>query len=896
VRNSPRALTESTATASVARVLPTGTVTFMFTDIQGSTRLLQSLGDRYPGLLAKHHALIRQALEANDGIEANTEGDAFFAVFTSPKSAVAAAVQAQRSLAAEQWPDGVEVRVRMGLHTGQGIVDGGTYVGLDVHRAARISSAGHGGQVVLSDQSRVLVEGDLPAGIGLKDLGPHHLKDLDRPEHLYQLQIEGLAADFPPLRSVDLRPKSLPRPLTSLIGRERDIKAVRALLGDHRLVTILGPGGTGKTRLAIAVVEDGFAELSDGATFVELDAVKESALVASAIAHAAGVQETSKLSSLEVLSAHLAEQRLLLVLDNFEQVLDAASTVQTLLEAAPEIRVLVTSRAPLRLYGEQQYRLSPLDLPDLENMPPLEELGGYPAIGLFVDRASMASPTFSLTAANARAVTEIAARLDGMPLAIELAAARSNVFSPDAMLKRLERRLSVPSSVLAGVPERQRSLRGTIEWSYDQLAGPEQVLLRRLSVFGGGFTISAAETVCNADGAAGPDLLDPIGALVDNSLLRQANVADGEVRFGWLETIREFAAERLVESGERDDLARREAEHVLGLVLEAEPALVGMEQLVWLDRLTIEHDNVRSALRWASDDGDALLGLRIAAAIWRFWQLRGHIREGREWLSHLLARAAPDADPAILAPAHTAAGNLAYWQADTVDGRAHYERALELDKALENDARIADDVRNLGFVAMQEKNPRLAMEHFQESLSRWEAIGDRFQIAEAQASLGASTMILGDYQMGRDLMVSALPVYLERGALPRAADSSMGLSIVSVRLGDVAAAVAYARQAIDIAQRLGDPSRIPIVLDSAFEVAIAAGLQSEAVRLAAAAAHLRTSLGGTIPSYFRDPAEFLAVARNELGDETYERLWSEGAAFEPDAALAYALEVLPPAG
>lgn len=886
-------MTEPTATPSTARVLPTGTVTFMFTDIEGSTRLLQSLGDRYLGLLATHHALIREALDSNDGIEANTEGDAFFAVFTSPRSAVAAAAAAQRSLAAAQWPDGAAVRVRIGLHTGQGTVDGGTYVGLDVHRAARISNAAHGGQVVLSDQTRVLVEDELPSGLGLTDLGSHHLKDLDRPEHLHQLQIEGLPGDFPPLRSVDLRPKSLPRPLTSLIGRERDIKGVRALLGEHRLVTILGPGGTGKTRLAIAVVEDGFTELSDGATFVALDAVKEAALVASAIAHAVGVQETSQQSSLEVLSAHLANQRLLLVLDNFEQVLDAASTVQALLEAAPGIRVLVTSRAPLHVYGEQQYRLSPLDVPDLERLPPPEELGGYPAIGLFVDRARMASPTFSLTPANARAVTEIAARLDGMPLAIELAAARSNVFSPEAMLKRLEHRLAVPSSALAGVPDRQRSLRGTIAWSYEQLADREQVLLRRLSVFGGRFTLDAAESVCNADGAAGPDLLDPIGALVDNSLLRQADVSNGEVRFGWLETIREFASERLVESGERDEVARREAEQVLALVTEAEPALVGKDQLAWLDRLTAEHDNVRAALRWATDDGEAELGIRIAAAIWRFWQLRGHIREGREWLSALLARVAPDADPAVLASGHTAAGNLAYWQADTVDGRAHYERALELDQALGNERRIADDVRNLGFVAMQEKNPKLAEEHFRDSLSRWEALGDRFQIAEAQASLGASAMILRDHKTARDLMSHALPVYVELGVLPRAADTSMGLSIVSVRLGDVAGAADYARQAIEIAQRLGDPSRIPIALDAAFEVATAAGLTADSVRLAAAATHLRASLGGTIPSYFRDPTDPLAAARAELGDPTYEPLWSEGEAFNPDAALAYALEVLP---
>jgi len=467
------------------------------------------------------------------------------------------------------------------------------------------------------------------------------------------------------------------------------------------------------------------------------------------------------------------------------------------------------------------------------------------------------------------------------------------VLSPEAMLKRLEHRLAVPSSALGGVPERQRSLRGTIEWSYDQLADREQVLLRRLSVFGGAFTVGVADSVCNADGAAGPDLLDPIGQLVDNSLLRQADASDGEVRFGWLETIREFAAEHLVESGERDDVARRQAEQVLALVTEAEPALVGKDHLVWLDRLSAEHDNVRGALRWATDDGDAVLGVRIAAAIWRFWQLRGHIREGREWLSLLLATVAPETDPAILAAAHTAAGNLAYWQADTIEGRAHYERALELDKALDDEARIADDVRNLGFVAMQEKNPKVAQQHFRDSLSRWEAIGDRFQIAEAQSSLGASAMILGDPETAGNLMRLALPVMIEFGVLPRAADTSMALSIVSGRIGDVTEAARYARQAVEIVQRLGDRSRTPIVLDAAFDVAVELGMQSDAVRIAAAAAHLRASLGGTIPSYFRDPTEPLAAARKELGDATYQQLWTDGEAFDPDAALAYALDVLP---
>jgi predicted ATPase len=859
---------------------------------------VQAMGDRFPGLLATHHALMRTAIESQGGIEVSTEGDAFFAVFSTPQAAVAAATEVQRALAEASWPDGATVRVRIGLHAGQGVIDDSTYVGLDVNRAARISNAAHGGQVVISDQTRVLVEGSLPDGVGLRDLGSHRLKDLDRPEQIYQLEIEGLPSEFPPLRSLDIRPKNLPTPMTSLVGREDEIAAVRALIAEHRLVTVLGPGGTGKTRLSIAVAENGFEGLSDGAAFVPLDAVREPALVASAIAHVVGVAETSQKSALEVLTDRLAGQKLLLILDNFEQVVEAADTVQTLLDAAPRIRVLVTSRTPLHLYGEQQYRLSPLGVPDVERLPPPDELGQYEAIRLFLDRARMAQPDFSITTSNARAVSEIAFRLDGMPLAIELAAARSNLLSPDAMLKRLEHRLAVPDSSLGGIPERQRSLRATIEWSYEQLAEREHILLRRLSAFAGGFEVSSAEEVCNADGAAGTDILDPIAALVDSSLLREGaspgnpvgGQSSGEPRFGWLETIREFASERLDESGEADAIARRHADHMLELVTHAEPELLGKDQLVWLDRLSTEHDNIRAALRWAAGSGDVLVGLRIGSAIWRFWQLRAHIREGRDWLAALLAKAGEDADPIVLARAHTAAGGLAYWQADTADARLRYERALELDKQLDDPRRIADDVRNLGFVEMQLRNPQRARELFAEALTRWEALGDPFQIAEAESSLGAVSLMVGDLEAAEEVMQRALHVYFDSGTLPRAADTSMALSIVSVRRGDTADAAGHARQAIELLQRVGDTTRFPTVLDAVFSVANAQGKLADSIRFAAAAVHLRAALGGAVPSYFEDPAARLAAAKKQLGEETYRQHWAEGEALDADSAMARALE------
>src|SRR5918995_1233595 len=517
--------------------LPTGTVTFLFTDIEGSTSLLQELGDRYPAVLDEHAAIIRRAVADGGGIEVSTHGDAFFAVFRSPAGAVGAAIAAQRGLAANDWSPGPPVLVRMGAHTGEGALGGDDYAGIDVHRAARIADAAHGGQVILSDATRGLVEHALPAGASLRDLGVHRLRGIADPERLHELVVEGLASDFPAPRTLDARPNNLPLQLTSFVGREEEIAEVERLLGQSRLLTLTGPGGSGKSRLALRVAAALLPRFRDGSCFVDLSPVTDPALVPAAVANALGVPEAAGRPILDEVKEHLRHRELLQVVDNFEQVA----------EAGP----------------------------------------------LFCERALAASPRFALTEQNAPVVAEITARLDGLPLAVELAATRTKVLTPEQMLSRLKRRLSILTSGPRSLPERQRTLRAAIAWSYDLLDPVERRLFARLSVFSGGWRFESAEAVCDPD-ELGLDALDGLTSLVDKSLIRRTEPPGRPSRFSMLETIREFGLEQLEAAGDLELALRRHAGHFLGLAVEAEPHLGGADQGEWLDRCEQEHANIRA--------------------------------------------------------------------------------------------------------------------------------------------------------------------------------------------------------------------------------------------------------------------------------------------------------------
>ena len=679
--------------------LPTGTVTFLFTDIEGSTRLLQQLGDAYPDLLSEHHRLLRKAVETEGGVAVGSEGDSLFAAFGSAPAAVAAAVAAQRALAEGHWPEGATVRVRMGLHTGEALVRDGTYVGLDVHRAARIAAVGHGGQVLISESTRVLVDQSLPEGVELRDLGRHRLKDLAQPEHIFDALIAGLPTQFPPLRSLDATPNNLPTQMTSFVGRTHEVAEARRLLATTRLLTLTGPGGTGKTRLSLQVAAESIADYPDGVFFVPLGPLDDAEMVAPEIVQALGMREAPNQPPAARLTEYLRDRRLLLVLDNFEQVQAAATLVGELLRAGPGLRAVVTSRSPLHIYGEREYAVPPLGLPAAGAVPDPAELARYESVALFLERASAVNPDFRLTPANAGAVAEICTLLDGLPLAIELAAARTRLLPPQALLARLGQRLDTLNSGSRDLPARQQTLRGAIAWSYDLLDSTGSAIAGLFLRVRRRADLAAAEAVCGGDGF---DVLAGLAELVDQSLIRQ-DQTDGEPRFSMLLVIREFALERLAELEIAADVAERHASFYRDLAEAAAPGLTGPNQKRLLDGLDRENGNLRAALTWSIEHDAAETGLRLGAALWRFWQMRGLLVEGAGWLERILAMPDVEAYPAAHAKALEAAGGVAYWRAEMPLAMEYYEACLALCRRIGDKRAIANALYNWGFPMLVNK-------------------------------------------------------------------------------------------------------------------------------------------------------------------------------------------------
>lgn len=615
--------------------LPTGTVTLLFTDIEGSTRLLQRAGDAYPSLLAEHRRVLRAAFSNHDGVEVDAQGDAFFVAFASAQDAAAAAVAAQQALAGHDWPDNSEIRVRIGLHTGEPTAVGGRYVGLAVHQGARVMAAGHGGQVLVSESTRALLDDRFQA----RDLGEHRLKDLAGPHHLYQLLVEGLPADFPPLKTLENRPTNLPVLANALIGRSRELKETQALLArdEVRLLTLTGAGGTGKTRFALQIAAEQLEEFANGVFFVSLAPVRDWELVVPTIAQTLGLREQPGETRLETLTEYLSDKQLLLLLDNFEQVVPAAAEISGLLAAAPELNVLVTSRTPLRLSGERTYPVPPLELPNPEQLVDAGSLMECEAVRLFVERAQAATSDFAVTDVNVRAVAEICIRLDGLPLAIELAAPRVRALPAPALLRRLDQRLRLLTGGAQDVDERQRTLRATLEWSYDLLLDSEKVVFAELGTFIGGCRLEAAEAVCDPRGELGLEVLDSLESLVEKSLLLQRADPDGEPRFSMLETIREFAMELLANSSSFADARTRHAAYFRSLAENIDVDSRTGDQAVLFGRLDVETANIRTALEWAREAKDAELLLGLATPLWGFWATRGYVAEGRSALEDALA-------------------------------------------------------------------------------------------------------------------------------------------------------------------------------------------------------------------------------------------------------------------
>jgi predicted ATPase/class 3 adenylate cyclase len=869
--------------------LPTGTVTFLFTDIEGSTKLLQDLGPDYAGVQADHMRLMREAIASGGGVDIRTEGDAFFAVFASAPGAVRAAVAAQRAFADHQWRHGKPLRVRMGMHTGEGILGGDDYLGIDVNRAARIAAASHGGQVLLSETTTALVAASLPDGVGLRDLGRHRLKDFDQPQPIHQLVIEGLPSEFPHLKTLEV-PTNLPPQLTSFVGRERELAEVAELLEASRLVTLTGPGGTGKTRLAQRVAREVLDRFPDGVFFVELASISEPHLVPGVIASAMGTGELGPLSVMEMLERELRHRTTLLILDNFEQVIEASPTVAALLSAGPQVRSLATSRGPLRIRGEQEFPVSPLDLPEADHLPPPKELTRYTSVALFVERATSVDPRFTLDEESAPAVVEICRRLDGLPLAIELAASRLRLLTPAAMLDRLDRALPFLAGGPRDAPARQRTLRGAMEWSYDLLSPETAALFRRICVFAGGFTIEGAEAVCDPHAQLGVEMLEGLDALLGTGLLRRKPTTVGEDRFDTLLTVREYGLERLQEEGETPEMRRRHALHFLQLAEAAEPGLRGPDLGRVLPSLELEHDNLRATLAWAIESDEGEVGMRLIRSLWRFWHFHGDLTAGRRWADQVLALPSATGRTAVRARALIGAGSLAYWQKDGPAVVAAYEGALSIFRELGDPTGIAEGTYNLAFVPLISGDIDRAEDMFRASRAAFEEVGDQGGVAESLFGLSVASRLRGDFVAARRAAEESLRLHRELGDTFGMTGARYAIGRAAAESGDLEVARQQFLHTLDTAEQMWDRTGISLSLDNLASHENARGKSRRAMRLGGASEAIKEAVGGEAPPELLLLPNLRAEARRHLSPDEIDAAWDEGRAMSLEQALAYARE------
>jgi predicted ATPase len=814
--------------------LPAGTVTLLFTDIEGSTRLIDELGEEaYVRALTEHRRVLRVAFSAHGGVEVDTQGDAFLYVFADPAEALAAADQGQEALASG------EVKVRMGLHTGELRLTSEGYAGRELHRAARIAASGHGGQVVLSAATRALVDGELT------DLGEHRLKDFSEPVWIFQLGQER----FPPLKTISNT--NLPRPASSFVGREREVSEVVELMHDGaRLVTLSGPGGSGKTRLAIESAAELVPEFSNGVFWIGLAALRDPALVAENVAQTLGAKDG--------LAEHIGKRELLLLLDNFEQVVEAASELGSLLESCPNLRLLVTSRELLRIRGEVDYSVPPLAQPE--------------AVELFCARSQLQ---------RSDDITELCRRLDNLPLAVELAAARTNVLTPAQILERLSQRLDL----LKGGRDselRQQTLRATIEWSHDLLSADEQRLFARLSVFAGGCTLEAAETVC----AAGLDVLQ---SLVDKSLIRFA-----EGRFWMLETIREFAEERLRESGEADELGDRHAAWIAVLVgeLSRDRALRRRDPET-VARFAPEHDNVGHAVAWSLEVGDPGVASKLIGALCVYWVATGRAREGVALAERLLAVA--NLTPAERLIGISAAAELFRYTGDEQRAITLMEEALGAlsdrgDQSIElygfvrsNEEGRISLLKDLAQTKARVNEFVTARAYASEAVREAEALGDELAIAFSVCAKAFVEFLDGRYEHARELVASTLPTWTRHEYLAEAAGTHLTVGECYRREGRVREAVPELLTALEACAQ-GEQSLLYEVLQEIAPIAMLHGRPDVAVRLLGASDSFRRD-AGLSPWDSADVELAIKSLRRTLGEAAFERQWEDGAALTREAAI-----------
>ncbi|CAG1009518.1 Putative HTH-type transcriptional regulator [Burkholderiales bacterium] len=867
---------------------PAGLVTFLFTDIEGSSRLWEQEPERMRPALARHDALIRGAVARHNGTVVKMLGDGVHAAFDDPLDAIAAILELQLALAEPPPDGGLALRVRSGLNCGAVERRDGDFFGSAVNRAARIMSVAHGGQVLLSRSVVALVTDRLPKEVALRDLGHVRLRDLTSPEHIFQVLHPRLRQDFPALRSLEATPNNLAQQVTSFVGRERELAEVTRLLGTTRLITLVGAGGIGKTRLAMHVAADVMGDYPDGVWFVDLAPLSDARLVPQTIASVLGVKEEAGHTVVDALAGYVKDKRILLVLDNCEHLLHACAEIAThLLRAGAQLKILAASREPLRVAGETNYPVPALAVPDPQGEFTPEQLAQYEATRLFVERATAAHRSFRVTHANAAAVADICRRLDGIPLAIELAAARVRALPVEAIAARLSDRFRLLAGGDQTALPRQQTLRALIDWSHDLLSGPERALLRRLSVFVGGWTLDAAEAVGAGGEIAAADVLDLLTHLVDKSLV--AMDADAS-RYRLLETVREYALARLDESGDGDAARTSHLRHFVALAEAALPRLSGPDQGTWLARLDLERENLLAAHAWAAraqDGGE--VGLRLAYAVGNYWFVRGQPGLGLRLSAEALAR--PGAQQRSLARALALFD--AGWHCCHVgrydDAHSLLEESLAIARELGDRRHSARVLQPLGMAAFGRGDRGAARAHLREAVELARETGDKRDLAGALTGLAQLHRVEGELDSAEPLYVRAVALAREIGDRESVAIGLLNLAMVSIGRGTGDRARPMLVEIVTIATEIGSKP----VGQSALDVSAGYGAWlnewERAARIYGAAEGQAVEIG-----LQRDPTDeafllpLIARAREALGAEAFERLARAGRALSYEQGIAEA--------